>query len=52
MNDSLNNTINIQQGLLALFLDLHWFEIIGNLWRIGRKVIRGLASEGVYEVLD
>jgi len=31
---------------------LSWFEIIGDLWKIGRKVMRGLASEGMYEVLD
>ncbi|MGD8457010.1 MAG: hypothetical protein PVF83_11535 [Anaerolineales bacterium] len=29
-----------------------WFEIAGELWKVGRKVMRGLANEGMYEVLD
>ena len=33
-------------------LDLPWIEILGVLWKYGRKVLRGLANEGVYEVLD
>ena len=33
-------------------LGLPWFEIAGELWRVGRKVMRGLSSEGMYEVLD
>ena len=33
-------------------LGLSWFEIAGELWKVGRKVMRGLASEGMYEVLD
>ena len=35
-----------------LLLDTPWLDMIGELWKIGRKIIRGLASEGVYEVLD
>lgn len=31
---------------------LSWFEILGGLWKIGRKLMRGLSSEGMYEVLD
>lgn len=33
-------------------LGLSWFEIAGELWKLGRKVMRGLASEGMYEVLE
>jgi len=33
-------------------LDLPWVEILGGLMKYGRKVIRGMANEGVYEVLD
>jgi hypothetical protein len=37
---------------IALTLGLPWFEIIGELWKIGKKMMRGLANEEVYEVLD
>ena len=33
-------------------LGLALFEIAGELWKIGRKVMRGLANEGMYEVLE
>lgn len=33
-------------------LDFPWFELIGTVWKIGRKVIRGMSQEGIYEVLD
>ena len=36
----------------SLLLDLPWIEIAGEAWKIGRKAIRGLANEGIYEVLD
>ena len=36
----------------TITLSLPWFEIAGKMWKIGRKVMRGLANEGVYEVLD
>src|ERR1700690_2240089 len=39
-------------GILSMVLGLPWFEIAGNLWKIGRKLMRGLSNEGVYEVLD
>jgi hypothetical protein len=32
--------------------NMPWIEVIGQLWKIGKKVMRGLTSEGVYEVLD
>lgn len=31
---------------------LQWFEIVGELWKFSRKVMRGMANEGMYEVLD
>jgi len=52
MNKNLKDNFDAQQLFLALILDLPWFEIIGGLWSIGRKIIRGFASEGIYEVLD
>ena len=33
-------------------LDLPWPEILGELWKFGRKVMRGLSNEGMYEVLE
>ena len=33
-------------------IDTPWFEIVGKLLKVGRKMLRGMASEGVYEVLD
>ena len=33
-------------------LGLPWFEIAGELWKVGHKLMRGMASEGMYEVLD
>jgi hypothetical protein len=37
---------------IGLVLGLPWFEIAGELWKIGRKLMRGLSIEGVYEVLE
>ena len=39
-------------GWANVALDLPWFEIAGKIWKIGRKVMRGLSNEGMYEVLD
>lgn len=52
MKKNLSDNFEIPQWLLAVVLDLPWFEMAGKLWSIGRKIMRGLASEGVYEVLD
>lgn len=38
--------------VISLAFGLPWFEIIGEVWKIGRKLMRGLATEGIYEVLD
>jgi len=35
-----------------LLLDFPWVEIIGKAWKICRMLLRGFASEGMYEVLD
>ncbi len=50
-----NNGQNIDTSLartIGMILGLPWFEMAGTIWKIGRKLMRGLASEGVYEVLD
>jgi len=38
--------------VIAMALGLPWFQIAGQMWKIGRKLLRGLANEGIYEVLD
>ncbi|MBN1669056.1 MAG: hypothetical protein JW862_18325 [Anaerolineales bacterium] len=43
---------SIVPELLALLLGLPWPEVIGSLWRFGRKALRGLSNEGMYEVLE
>ena len=52
MNNNTPDNPNLQAGLLAIVLDLPWLAMIGNLWRIGRRILRGFANEGIYEVLD
>ncbi|MCZ7570760.1 MAG: hypothetical protein M5U01_19545 [Ardenticatenaceae bacterium] len=31
---------------------LSWLEILAELWKMGRQIARGLATEGMYEVLE
>jgi len=52
MNVQKINNTDIKTQMLTIALDLPWFELIGKIWKIGRKVIRGLSQEGIYEVLD
>lgn len=37
---------------LSIAFGYPWFEIAGEAWKIGRKLMRGFANEGMYEVLD
>jgi len=46
------NAIPKMIGTLITSTSLSWFEILGDLWKIGKKLMRGLSSEGMYEVLD
>jgi len=39
-------------GWGTMILDLPWIDILTELWKIGWKVIRGMANEGVYETLE
>jgi hypothetical protein len=36
----------------AILLNLPWIQVAGELWKMGHKIWRGYANEGVYEVLD
>ena len=46
--------LNINQitKFVTLGLGMSWFELIGELWKLGRKLTRGLSNEGMYEVLS
>lgn len=37
---------------MAILLGLPWVEIIMEAWKLGHKILRGLANEGMYEVLE
>lgn len=39
-------------SLLAALLGGPWLELVADLWKVGRKLWRGLADEGMYEVLE
>ena len=38
--------------VVTVGLGLSWFELFGEIWKLGRKIMRGRANEGMYEVLD
>jgi hypothetical protein len=38
--------------ITRLMLNIPWPEILANAWKYGRKLLRGLISEGMYEVLE
>jgi len=44
-------TAKLSKGI-TITLGLSWFEILGEIWKIGRKLMQGMANEGMYEVLD
>jgi len=46
-----SNKLNINR-LLSLILGLPWLEILAEVWKVGRKLWRGMADEGMYEVLE
>ena len=43
---------NLQPNIAGMLLELPWLAMAGNFWKIIRKILRGFASEGIYEVLD
>lgn len=48
----INSNSATSSKLISLILGLPWVEIVTNAWRFGRKIMRGLSNEGMYEVLD
>ncbi|MAT96396.1 MAG: hypothetical protein CL608_04565 [Anaerolineaceae bacterium] len=53
MSDSTQKENKLAVGsIIAVLLGGPWLEIIADLWKIGKKLWRGLADEGMYEVLE
>jgi len=52
MQNEITKTDTSWPTIITMALGLPWFQIIGQLWKFGRKIMRGLANEGIYEVLD
>ncbi len=46
-----DNSANIGR-LVTLLFGLPWVEITAEVWKIGKKLWRGWANEGMYEVLE
>lgn len=42
----------ILEQLIGVALSLPWLEIVSELWKVIRALSRGLADEGMYEVLS
>lgn len=51
-NDGESTKASFLTCLVAVLPDLPWIEILTEAWKLGRKIIRGLTDEGMYEVLE
>ena len=52
MENAIKGGFDLQGMLLKFLFGLPWFEVIGKLWNLGRKIVLGFANEGTYEVLE
>ncbi len=52
MADRYLNSNQLGTRLTAVLFGLPWLEILAEAWKLGRKIWRGLAEEGMYEVLE
>ena len=52
MSDEKQNSKQLLPRIGSILLDLPWIEIIGEFWKITNKLMRGFASEGMYETLE
>src|SRR5271157_1718557 len=43
---------NLQGNMIGVILDLPWLSMLGELWKVARKMFRGFSNEGIYEVLN
>jgi hypothetical protein len=44
--------MDLTDQLGSLFLRFPWIEVLTEAWKSGRKILRGMANEGMYEVLE
>ncbi len=51
-NNYTNSGLALIQSWLSIASELSWIKTIGQIWVMGRKLLHGLSSEGMYEVLD
>ncbi len=51
-DDNQGSTTAQAERLTTLLTGLPWIEMFAQAWRFGRKIMRGLADEGMYEVLE
>lgn len=51
-NDIDNAPTGTISKIVALLLGVPWIEVIAEVWKVGKKVFRGLSDEGMYEVLE
>jgi len=47
-----NDDQSLSDKLIAVLLGLPWPAVLGDLWKIIRKVMQGWSYKGMYEVLD
>lgn len=52
MIDTYNGNRFSSSKLISVLLGFPWLEIVAETWQLGRKIWRGLAEEGMYEVLE
>jgi len=50
-NENQKYTMDQITKFVTIGLGLSWFEIVGETWKLGRKLMRAHANEGIYEVL-
>jgi len=51
-NNKQSNRTSSLTSIVVAALGLPWIEIVTETWKLGRKILRGLTNEGMYEVLD
>ncbi len=51
-NETLDRTPHALARFVVALLGVPWVEILIEAWKLGRKILRGLADEGMYEVLE
>jgi len=52
VEDKQNSVQTYLQSWVLALTDIPWLQIVTDLWKLLRKVIRGNVNEGVYEVLE